>query len=263
MTVSRSLGQPRLHLRITSSTNDRARELALAGAPHGSLVTAGEQSAGRGRQGRAWSAPAGSSLLMSLVVRKPPPLLSLIAGVAVCDAVGAPAAIKWPNDVVLDAPTAGRAVADGSPDIPGPLPKLGGILVEGRPQEGWAVVGIGLNVAVDLAELPPDVRARAASLGLDRAAIEPLLAAILDALTERLAQPVDDTLDAWRKRDALRGKRVSWTQGADLGLEAGESSDVAQGIAEGIDEEGRLLVRRPDGTRATLGAGEVHLAPVN
>ncbi|HUB76084.1 MAG TPA: hypothetical protein VL977_03460, partial [Solirubrobacteraceae bacterium] len=63
------LGRPRLHLRVTDSTNDRARALAIAGAPHGTLVTASEQTAGRGRQGRSWSAPAGSSLLMSLVLR--------------------------------------------------------------------------------------------------------------------------------------------------------------------------------------------------
>ncbi|HTA37085.1 MAG TPA: hypothetical protein VK761_10245, partial [Solirubrobacteraceae bacterium] len=69
------LGRPRVHLRRTDSTNDRARKLALAGAPHGTLVTAAEQSAGRGRQGRRWSAPPGSALLMSLLLRDPPPLL--------------------------------------------------------------------------------------------------------------------------------------------------------------------------------------------
>ena len=64
------LGHPRLHLRRTDSTSQRARALALAGAPHGTLVTAAEQTAGRGRQGRRWSAPAGRALLMSLVLRR-------------------------------------------------------------------------------------------------------------------------------------------------------------------------------------------------
>src|SRR5438445_13549718 len=99
------LGRPRLHLRNTDSTNERARALAAAGAPHGTLVTAAEQTAGRGRQGRSWSAPAGSSLLMSLLVRwrtgeevgalagkggieEEPRLLPLIAAVAVCDVAG-------------------------------------------------------------------------------------------------------------------------------------------------------------------------------
>ena len=77
MSDSAPLGHPRLHLRRTDSTNERARALALAGAPHGTLVTAAEQTAGRGRQGRRWSAPAGSALLMSMVLREPPALLPL------------------------------------------------------------------------------------------------------------------------------------------------------------------------------------------
>ena len=143
------LGVPRLHLRQVDSTNVRARALAAGGAPHGTLVTAGEQTAGRGRQGRSWSAPAGSALLASFVVREPPRLLSLAAGTAVAaaaerlDSIGRPAAVKWPNDVLLD----GRKVA--------------GILVEGRPQERWAVLGIGLNVAVDLHALGARGSARA------------------------------------------------------------------------------------------------------
>src|SRR6516164_1885613 len=111
------LGTPRLHLRVTDSTNTRARELAAAGAPHGTLVTAREQRAGRGRQGRTWTAPAGHALLCSLVLRDPPRLLPLAAGAAVAEVVGPAARIKWPNDVLL-----------------GGL-KVAGILVEGRPQE--------------------------------------------------------------------------------------------------------------------------------
>ena len=99
-----SLGHPRIHLRRTDSTNERARQLAIAGAPHGTTVTAEEQSAGRGRQGRSWLAPPGSALLCSLVLRDPSPLLSLIAGVAVCDVVGDDARVKWPNDVVIERP---------------------------------------------------------------------------------------------------------------------------------------------------------------
>ncbi len=139
-----ALGTPRLHLRETTSTNDRARALAGAGAPHGTLVTAGAQSAGRGRQGRSWVAPPDRALLMSLLLRDPPALLPLLAAVAVAETVGDAAQIKWPNDVLLD----GRKVA--------------GILVEGRPQERWAVLGIGLNVAVDVAALPDELRLRPA-----------------------------------------------------------------------------------------------------
>ena len=192
-----ALGHPRLHLRKTTSTNDRARELAIAGAPHGTLVTASEQTAGRGRMGRSWSAPAGSSLLMSLVLRPgppnpepppkpwPPPQLPLLAGVAVCDVAGPQARVKWPNDVVVE---------DGLN-----LRKLAGILTEARPQAGWAVLGIGLNVAVHLQDLPAELQATAATLGLTIDAIEPTLANLLAALERRLAAPIEPTLARLRE----------------------------------------------------------------
>jgi BirA family biotin operon repressor/biotin-[acetyl-CoA-carboxylase] ligase len=225
------LGSPRLHLRTTDSTNDRARELALAGAPHGTLVTACEQTAGRGRQGRRWSAPAGSALLMSLLLRSPPPLLPLLAALAVCDVAGEQAKIKWPNDVVL-------VRSEG-------LAKLAGILAEGRPQEGWAVLGIGLNVAVHLDDLPAELHDSAATLGWARSDIEPAMRQLIAALQRRLAEPADATLPAWRARDALRGRGVSWSAG--------------RGRAEGIDGAGRLIVELAEGGHATLDAGEVHL----
>jgi len=222
-----ALGRPRLHLRATTSTNDRARALAAAGAPHGTLVTAGEQTAGRGRQGRTWSAPPGSTLLLSLVLREPPELLPLRAAVAVAETAGAGAAIKWPNDVLLG----GRKVA--------------GILAEGRPQEGWTVLGIGLNVALRVEDLPPELHATAGTLGLGPDDLEPVLGRLLDALERALALDPTSLLDAYRARDALAGREVAWADG--------------RGRATGIDDEGRLVVELDDGTRVALGAGEVHL----
>jgi BirA family biotin operon repressor/biotin-[acetyl-CoA-carboxylase] ligase len=260
-----SIGHPRLHLRRTGSTNERARELAFLGAPHGTLVTASEQTAGRGRQGRRWSAPAGSALLMSLLLRDAPPLLPLIAAVAVSDVAGAHARIKWPNDVVVASSPEGELAGEdadastGEQTGPG-LAKLAGILVEGRPQEGWAVLGIGVNVAVRLEQLPAELRPGAdggtsatpatsglpaATLGLEPADVEPTLARLIGALDRRLGEPADATLEAWRARDALRGREVTWAQG--------------RGRAEGIDGEGRLVVALADGDHTTLGAGEVHL----
>ncbi len=246
-------GSPRVHLRRTGSTNDRARELAIAGAPHGALVTASEQTAGRGRQGRRWSAPAGSSLLMSLLLRSPPTLLPLIAAVAVCDVAGERAQIKWPNDVVVASSPEGEGKGEpvGEEDgasAEGPLAKLAGILVEARPQQGWAVLGIGLNVAVRLEDLPAELRHTAATLGLGPDDIEPTLARLLDALERRLDEPAEDTLEAWRRRDALRGRQIAWADG--------------RGRAEGIDGEGRLIVALDDGGRTELGAGEVHLGEI-
>jgi BirA family transcriptional regulator, biotin operon repressor / biotin---[acetyl-CoA-carboxylase] ligase len=246
------LGHPRLHLRRTDSTNERARRLALAGAPHGTLVTATEQTAGRGRQGRRWSAPPGSSLLMSLVLRERHPsgaaacpdrrsleLLPLAAAVAVCDVAGADARIKWPNDVVFERSAVGIRPA---------LAKVAGILIEGRPQQGWAVLGIGINAAVSVAELPPELHVGAATLGLSRREIEPLLTRLLDAIGRRLDESALEILVAWRARDALRGRTVSWAGGS--------------GRAEDIDGEGRLVVALPEGGHTALGAGEVHLADV-
>jgi BirA family biotin operon repressor/biotin-[acetyl-CoA-carboxylase] ligase len=229
-----SLGHPRVHLRQIDSTSDRARALALAGAPHGTLVTAAAQTAGRGRQGRRWSAPAGSALLMSLVLRSPPPLLPLLAALAVCDLAGEQAQIKWPNDIVL--------VRDES------LAKLAGILAEGRPQEGWAVLGIGVNVAVRVEDLPPELHGTAASLDRAPEEIEPALEQLLVALERRLTEPAEQTLGAWRERDALRGRAVQWSGG--------------RGRADGIDGAGRLIVALDQGGQATLDAGEVHLRGV-
>lgn len=221
------LGLPRVHLRQTDSTNARARALAAAGAPHGTLVTAAEQAAGRGRQGRVWSAPAGSALLMSLVLRDAPWLLPLVAGVAVAEVVGSEAQLKWPNDVLVG----GRKVA--------------GILVEGRPLEGWSVLGVGVNVAVSVASLPEEVRRRAGTLGLGVSAIEPILAGVLGGLTRWLAEPSAVVLAAWRERDALLGREVSWSGG--------------RGTGAGVDGEGRLVVSLDGGGVVALPAGEVHL----
>lgn len=239
------LGHPRVHLRRVDSTNERARALAIVGAPHGTLVSAAEQTAGRGRQGRTWVAPAGSALLCSLVVRDPPPLLSLIAGVAVCDVVGEGALLKWPNDVVRRAVERSSADGHAVEENPG-LAKLAGILVEGRPQDAWAVLGIGLNVAVRVEQLPSDVRTRAATMGLPADEIEATLRRLLLALGARLGEPVEGVLEAWRARDALCDREVSW--------------EGDQGRALGIDERGRLLVALGDGSLAALDAGEVHLS---
>jgi BirA family biotin operon repressor/biotin-[acetyl-CoA-carboxylase] ligase len=211
------IGRPRVHFRTTDSTNERARALAAGGAPHGTLVTAGLQTAGRGRQGRAWT--AGSAVLMSVVLRNFSEVLPLAAGVAVCEALPVPAAIKWPNDVLID----GRKVA--------------GILVEGRPQEGWAVLGIGVNVG----DAPPLEHATALGPGIGT---EEVLERLVAGLERWLSASAADVLAAWRSRDALLGEAVRWGDGS--------------GTAAGIDDSGALLVDTGSGV-VRLDAGEVHL----
>jgi BirA family biotin operon repressor/biotin-[acetyl-CoA-carboxylase] ligase len=228
-----TFGRPRRHYARTDSTNTRARELAAAGAPHGTVVTADEQSHGRGRQGRTWTAPAGKALLYSAVVRPIDDrhlVLPLAVPLAVCEAAeelqpGIECGVKWPNDVLV----AGR--------------KLAGVLIEARPQDGWAVLGVGLNLAIAPDEFPPELRETATSLlipGGSRAA---------EVLSGRLGKWVGaeprKVLAAWRQRDVLRGREVAWEGGS--------------GVADGIDDRGYLLVVTAGGARVAVGAGEVHL----
>src|SRR5680860_284177 len=175
------VGWPHLHYRSIGSTNTEARRLAGAGAGSGTLVTSDGQTGGRGRQGRPWTSPAGA-LAYSVVLRRPvevPSTLPLQVGVAVCEAVESfgveRAEVKWPNDVWID----GRKVA--------------GILVEARPQDGWAVIGIGLNVVVAPEDFPADVRERAASVE-HGATIPRAIAALNESLGRRVDSPVDETL---------------------------------------------------------------------
>ncbi len=220
------------------------------------IVTATFQESGRGRQGRTWVAPAGRALLCSVVVRDPPRLLPLVAGVAVAETVeamrppdpvskiwqyvetggAAAVALKWPNDVHLR----GRKVA--------------GILVEGRPQERWAVVGIGINVAVRDEDFPPELRRTAATIGLPPASIPPTLARLTQALDRWLVRPERAVLDAFRIRDALIARQIRWVQGARRGWR----SRVRAG-RPGSTVTAGCWSRPLPGETVALDSGEVHL----
>ena len=230
------IGWPHLHLRSTTSTNDRARELASSGAPHGTLISTDQQTAGRGRQGREWIASAGSAALISLIIRNPPELLPLIAAVAVAEACGPDAEIKWPNDILLTGPD-NRAG------------KVAGILCEGRPQEGWSVVGIGVNVGPDVPELPEAGGIPPTTLALEPHQRSEVIDRIKRSLGEALELPGETLLQRWRERDALRGKAIEWQ----------DQNGPSSGTASGINDRGELLVECSDGERVALNAGEVHL----
>jgi BirA family biotin operon repressor/biotin-[acetyl-CoA-carboxylase] ligase len=242
-----SLGIPMHLLASTPSTNDEAKHAAKQGAPSGATWVAEQQTSGRGRQGRRWVSPRGENLLFSVLVRVacPPsrlPPIALVAGLAVRDAVATAAPetqpkIKWPNDVLVD----GK--------------KLAGVLVEAisaGPRVLAVVIGIGVNVHTR--DFPEELADRATSVALvsrrpaDRAA---LLADVLAHLDRDLHVVVGRGLGLLRARleaeDALRGLRV-------------RSDTGDEGVASGIDDDGRLLVRRGDGVLARWSAGEVHLA---
>ena len=163
---------------------------------------------------------------MSLVLRSVDELLPLRAAVAVAECIPSPAQIKWPNDVWLG----GK--------------KVSGILVEGRPQEGWAVLGIGLNVSTR--SFPDELSEIATSLALAGLSLsrEEVLDALLGSLDRWLAAGDADVLAAWRKRDALLGAAVSWNGG--------------RGRGAGITDAGSLRVETDAGI-VELDAGEVHL----
>jgi BirA family transcriptional regulator, biotin operon repressor / biotin---[acetyl-CoA-carboxylase] ligase len=234
--VSIKFGKPHIHHERIDSTNERARELAIAGAGAGTVVTASEQTAGRGRGGRVWLAPPDAALLSSAILRPldlSHLLLPLAVPVAVCEACEslAPVAcrIKWPNDIWLNEQ------------------KLGGVLIEARPPE-WAVIGVGVNISIE--EFPDDLRWPATSLGHG---VTPN--GLRRALDKRLGRWVDakpvDVLAAFATRDALLGRPITWTGGpGGLGR---------KGFAEGVDERGNLVVRGQGGERLALGSGEVQL----
>jgi BirA family biotin operon repressor/biotin-[acetyl-CoA-carboxylase] ligase len=241
-----SFGRNLLYLPETRSTNDEARRLAKGGAPEGTLVIADYQTAGRGRLDRRWDAPPGSSLLMSLLFR--PALaphqvqrLTMICSLAVADAVESETrlrvGLKWPNDVVV-----GGA-------------KVGGILTETGligSQVDYAVVGIGLNVDLEPSRLPRLLLMPATSLSHllgRRVARLPLLWGFLRALEGRyLALKTGHSPHAeWATRLVTLGETVT-VDVAGTGV---------QGVAEGVDPDGALLVRLADGRLETVVAGDV------
>jgi BirA family transcriptional regulator, biotin operon repressor / biotin---[acetyl-CoA-carboxylase] ligase len=263
MARSTRFGFPRRHYRVTDSTNERARELAFAGASSGTMVTADAQTAGRGRRGRTWAAPPGKALLCTAILRPLDArhaLLPLAAPVAVCEAVESLAPvgcqIKWPNDVWICVPQAarGKPGAEGreSADVKGMAAgsKVAGVLIEARAPE-WAVIGVGINVAVDADEFPADLRWPARSVG-HGVSVEDALEALCERLGGWVEAPEAAVLGEFEARDALRGRELRWQR-------AGGEYPDGEGIADGVDRAGNLLVETATGERIALGAGEVDL----
>lgn len=236
------------HRRIGFSTNLRARQLADAGAPHGTLVVADVQEGGKGRRGRVWeTSPEGASIAMSLILRPSfapvkAPMLTLLAALAVRDAVeqsGGPGpAIKWPNDLVLN----GK--------------KLCGILTEMILEAEYiqyVVVGVGLNV--NQREFPEELRQRATSLRLEtgrdfhRAELAARALAAFEAYYEIFLRTED--------LSALRETYHQSLAGLNGPVQVLAPGGGWEGISLGIDASGSLLVRRPSGQVEAVDAGEV------
>lgn len=222
---------------------DVAREAAQRGAPEGTVVVARAQTRGRGRFGRAWLSPPGTNLHLSVLLRPPEqslPLLSIMGALAVAEVVahylGVPSTIKWPNDVRAQ----GR--------------KIAGVLVESQWGEGaplFTVLGIGLNVNMDPRSVP-EIAALATSLAVE-AGYPFDLQEVLEELLQRLDRLYrgllegQDLVGPWRALLETLGRQVVVRHG----------DRIEEGLAEGVDPLGNLLLRRPDGQLVVLNAGEV------
>ena len=239
------IGQSVVYHSSLGSTNEVLKELAAQGAPEGTLVIADEQTAGKGRLGRKWLAPSGASLLLSLLFRpdlapSQAPRLTMLCSLAIADAIeelsDLPAGLKWPNDIFIY----GK--------------KAGGILTESGTMGGrldYVVVGMGLNVNLAVSTLP-ELRGIATSLsqelGQEVSRLE-LLWKILEGIETRYnsLRRGDSPHQEWAARLINLGRQVQVTT----------PQGVLVGWAEGVDSDGALILRLPDGQRKRILAGDV------
>ncbi len=231
--------------RETDSTNLWIKRLAKEGAPEGTLALAEFQSAGRGRLGRSWEVPEGTSVMMSILLRPEfepqyAPMLTLVMGMAVAKAVGNlgfDVSIKWPNDVVVS------------------RKKICGILTEMGVREGkidYAVIGVGINV--NIREFPEEMADKATSLYLeggrefDRSQVPGL---VMEAF-ERYYEIFTATCDLSGLREEYEGILANYNQPVRV-----LAKEPYEGIARGITDDGELLVEKTDGSVTAVSAGEV------
>lgn len=229
-----------------ASTNTLAMELAGQGAAEGTVVVAETQTGGKGRLGRKWVSPKGN-LYLSVILRPnipthKAPLITLMGAVAVASAIrttcGLEAGIKWPNDVLIS----GRKVC--------------GLLTEMSAEQDrirHIVLGIGVDVNMELGELPPEVRsltttlAAEAAVKINRTALFQQVLRDLEHWYQKFLNNDADVLDEWKKLNMTIGNRVAVSG-------AGEALD---GLAQGVDHEGRLIIKLDNDTLRAVAAGDV------
>lgn len=245
---TRIVGRDILILARVDSTNTRAMEMAAGGAPEGTVVIAETQTGGRGRLGRKWLSPEGN-LYLSVVLRPDialsrAPLLTLMGAVAAATAIrtacGLEAGIKWPNDILLR----GK--------------KAAGLLTEMSAEQDrvrHVVLGIGMDVNMDVNALPPEVReltttvARESGTAVDRTALLRQVLRKLDEWYRLFLDREDEVLGAWRALNVTTGNRVAVTG----------AREMIEGLARDIDNEGRLVIEQDDGTVRSVSAGDVSI----
>ena len=241
----RTIGNRILHYPSLDSTMNEAGRLAGGGCPEGLVVVTEQQTAGRGRFGRSWVSGPGESLLLSIVLRPTAeqlPQANMAATLAVARTadrhVDGQVTIKWPNDVRIG----GRKVA--------------GILIEADSQSGRiasAVVGIGINVSVDTGG-HPDIAGTATSLAEEAGAPVERTRALVELLRQ-----FDDLYSHVRSGGSLTGQWSSRLDTLGLEIEVRRGSELLAGVARAVDDQGNLLLERPDGSTFTVVGGEVTL----
>ena len=250
---TRDFGRSLVCLETTGSTNLDAKKAAAGGCAHGYTVVSDEQTAGRGRLDHEWMSPAGINIYVSIVLRPrivPScyPQVPVICAIALHKALAemvpsVELALKWPNDLL--------AIYNKR--------KISGILCEGvtmKDRSLAVVTGIGINVNSSLEDFPEYLRATATSLKMETGkqwCREQILAAFLNHFEQifdewQVAASLRPFMDYWNRHDLLAGQSIAIEQGP----------QIEEGVACGIDDEGRLLLETPDGMKL-IHAGDVHL----
>jgi BirA family biotin operon repressor/biotin-[acetyl-CoA-carboxylase] ligase len=248
---TRVMGKAIHLLSEVASTNTLAMELAASGKPEGTVVIAEMQTGGKGRLGRKWISPKGN-LYLSVVLRPnvpmhKAPLITLMGAVAVASAIrttcGLAAGIKWPNDILVS----GK--------------KVSGLLTEMSAEQDrirHIVLGIGVDVNMEMVELPPEVRSLTTTLAaeagakINRTTLLQQLLRDLESWYQKFLTNDADILEAWKQLNMTVGNRVT-VSGA---------GETLAGLAQGVDKEGRLIVRLDDATMRTVAAGDVTIVKV-
>lgn len=233
-------------LSVTDSTNTQAKKLAADKAPHGTMLLAEEQTAGRGRSGKSFFSPRGDGLYMSVILKPQsgmdsPQMITVAAAVAVCRAIEKltelEPQIKWVNDVYLDGKKICGILSEAVTDFEsGEIESI--------------VVGVGVDCTIEQESLPSELRAIVGSLGgaaVSRSRLAALIAeGILDSFENLKSKGL---MDEYRKRSLMQGKEISFTRG----------NENLSATVTGISDSGALLVRLKNGEDASLSSGEVTL----
>lgn len=245
---SLKIGRDFLFYKSLESTNTVGAELAHKGWRDGTVIIADEQTSGKGRLGRTWISPSGKNLYMSILLTpsispRDATILTLMSSVACCNALrrllSIPVSIKWPNDLMVN----GRKIAGILTEIKADMDKI-----------AYAVIGVGININLDIEYLPEEVRGIATSVKRETGEQCSRTAVALEVLREfekwydnLLKNGKKDILSQWRDCSSTIGRKVKVTM----------ENKVFKGIAEEIDDEGLLILKLPDGSYMKVDAGDI------